>query len=51
MMDTVGLDTVHIIEVVYTEQLDLDNTTRDWLKETYVDKGNLGAKSGKGLLG
>ncbi|CAG7984639.1 unnamed protein product [Penicillium salamii] len=51
MMDTVGLDTVYNIEVVYTEQRDLDTTARDWLKEAYVDKGNLGAKSGKGLLG
>lgn len=51
MMDTVGLDTVYNIEVVYTQQRDLDTTARDWLKETYVDKGNLGAKAGKGLLG
>lgn len=51
MMDTVGLDTVYNIEVVYTQQRDLDTTARDWLKETYVDKGNLGAKGGKGLLG
>ncbi|KAJ5326646.1 Dehydrogenase multihelical [Penicillium brevicompactum] len=51
MMDTVGLDTVYNIEVVYTQQRDLDTTARDWLKETYVDKGNLGAKTGKGLLG
>lgn len=51
MMDTVGLDTVYNIEVVYTQQRDLDTTARDWLKETYVDKGNLGAKAGRGLLG
>ena len=51
MMDTVGLDTVYNIEVVYTQQRNLDTTARDWLKETYVDKGNLGAKGGKGLLG
>ncbi|KAJ5793586.1 hypothetical protein N7457_000185 [Penicillium paradoxum] len=51
MMDTVGLDTVYNIEVVYTAQRDLDTTARDWLKKTYVDQGNLGAKAGKGLLG
>jgi len=49
MMDTVGLDTVYNIEVVYTEQRELDTTARDWLKETYVDKGNLGTKAGKSL--
>ncbi|KAJ5950750.1 Dehydrogenase multihelical [Penicillium vulpinum] len=51
MMDTVGLDTVYNIELVYTQQRNLDTTARDWLKENYVDKGNLGAKAGKGLLG
>ena len=49
MMDTVGLGTVYNIEVVYTEQRELDTTARDWLKETYVDKGNLGTKAGKSL--
>ncbi|KXG48926.1 Dehydrogenase, multihelical [Penicillium griseofulvum] len=51
MMDTVGLDTVYNIETVYTEQRGLDTTVVDWLKENYVDKGNLGAKGGTGLLG
>ncbi|KAJ5494079.1 Dehydrogenase multihelical [Penicillium fimorum] len=51
MMDTVGLDTVYNIEAVYTQQRGLDTTAMDWLKENYVDKGNLGTKRGKGLLG
>ncbi|KAJ5158499.1 Dehydrogenase multihelical [Penicillium coprophilum] len=51
MMDTVGLDTVYNIEAVYTQQRGLDTTAMNWLKENYVDKGNLGAKHGKGLLG
>ncbi|KAJ5674076.1 hypothetical protein N7462_009515 [Penicillium macrosclerotiorum] len=51
MMDTVGLDTVYNIEVVYQQQLGLDPRAKDWLKAAYVDKGNLGAKGGKGLLG
>ncbi|KAJ5093077.1 Dehydrogenase multihelical [Penicillium angulare] len=52
MMDTVGLDTVYNIEVVYQQQLKLnDSRAMDWLKSNYVDKGNLGAKGGVGLLG
>ncbi|RDW91543.1 putative 3-hydroxyacyl-CoA dehydrogenase [Coleophoma crateriformis] len=51
LMDTVGLDTVYNIEKHYVEERLLEPTTLDWLKETYVDKGNLGHKSGKGLLG
>ncbi|KAJ5594772.1 uncharacterized protein N7459_000980 [Penicillium hispanicum] len=51
MMDTVGLDTVYNIEVVYGQELNVDPRARDWLKATFVDKGNLGAKTGKGLLG
>jgi 3-hydroxyacyl-CoA dehydrogenase len=51
MMDTVGLDTVYNIEVVYTQQRGLNTTAIDWLKENYVDRGNLGAKAGKRLLG
>ncbi|KAJ6180758.1 hypothetical protein N7519_011219 [Penicillium mononematosum] len=50
MMDTVGLDTVYNIEAVYAEQRGVDTRAMDWLKENYVDKGNLGAKAGKGLL-
>lgn len=52
MMDTVGLDTVYNIELVYEQQLKEGNfRAKDWLKAAYVDKGNLGAKGGKGLLG
>ncbi|CAI7613503.1 unnamed protein product [Penicillium pancosmium] len=51
MMDTVGLDTVYNIEIVYEQQLGINPRAKDWLKATYVDKGNLGAKAGKGLLG
>jgi 3-hydroxyacyl-CoA dehydrogenase len=51
MMDTVGLDTVYNIEAVYAEQRGVDTRAMNWLKENYVDKGNLGAKAGKGLLG
>ncbi|KAJ6019056.1 hypothetical protein N7499_009789 [Penicillium canescens] len=51
MMDTVGLDTVYNIEVIYVQQREVDPTARNWLKKNYVDKGNLGAKGGKGLLG
>lgn len=50
MMDTVGLDTVYNIEVVYGQQLGTNPRPKDWLKAAYVDKGNLGAKAGKGLL-
>jgi 3-hydroxyacyl-CoA dehydrogenase len=50
MMDTVGLDTVYNIEVVYEEQRGVNLRAKDWLKATYVDKGNLGKKSGKGLM-
>jgi 3-hydroxyacyl-CoA dehydrogenase len=45
MMDTVGLDTVYDIEVIYVQQRGVEPTARDWLKENYVDKG------GKRLLG
>jgi 3-hydroxyacyl-CoA dehydrogenase len=51
MMDTVGLDTVYNIENVYAKELHTDPRAKDWLKTAYVDQGNLGAKSGKGLLG
>jgi 3-hydroxyacyl-CoA dehydrogenase len=50
MMDTVGLDTVYNIEVIYEEQLGTDPPAKDWLKATFIDKGRLGAKSGTGLL-
>lgn len=51
MMDTVGLDTVYNIENVYSKELCTDPRAKEWLKAEYVDKGNLGAKSGKGLMG
>ncbi|KAJ5493219.1 hypothetical protein N7539_001965 [Penicillium diatomitis] len=51
MMDMVGLDTVYNIETVYSQELHTDPRPKDWLKTAYVDKGNLGAKTGKGLLG
>ena len=51
MMDAVGLDTVSNIEAIYNQQRGLDGTATDWLKKNYIDKGNLGAKAGKGLLG
>lgn len=51
MMDTVGLDTVYNIEVVYEKESGVSPRAKDWLKAAYVDKGNLGVKSGKGLLG
>lgn len=51
MMDTVGLDTVYNIEAVYEEQAGVTPRAKDWLKSAHVDKGNLGVKSGKGLLG
>lgn len=50
MMDNVGLDTVYNIEVVYEQQLGVNFRAKDWLKAAYLDQGNLGAKSGKGLL-
>ncbi|KAJ5634177.1 hypothetical protein N7528_002019 [Penicillium herquei] len=51
MMDKVGLDTVYNIEVVYERQLGVNPRAKDWLKANYVDKGDLGAKGGKGLVG
>ncbi|KAJ5749954.1 hypothetical protein N7533_006982 [Penicillium manginii] len=50
-MDTVRLDTVYDIDVVYEQQLGTNPRAKDWLKATYVDKGNLGAKAGKGDRG
>lgn len=51
MMDTVGLDTGYNIEVVYEQQLGTNPRAKDWPKVAHVDKGNLGAKGGKSLLG
>lgn len=51
MMDTVGLDTVYNIEVIYEQEAGTNPRAKNWLKETYVDKGNLGGKAGNGLLG
>lgn len=50
LMDKVGLDTVHNIESHYIADRGLDSSHNDWLKENYLDKGQLGGKSGKGLL-
>lgn len=50
MMDAVGLDTVAFIEDNYVKERHLDPIARDWLQKNFVDKGKLGAKSGKGGL-
>jgi 3-hydroxyacyl-CoA dehydrogenase len=50
MMDAVGLDTVAFIEDNYVRERHGDATARDWLQKNFVDKGKLGAKSGKGGL-
>lgn len=50
MMDAVGLDTVAFIEDNYVRERSGDPTARDWVQQNYVDKGKLGAKSGKGGL-
>ncbi len=50
MMDKVGLDTVYNIENHYVKERGLDGRVLEWLKESYIDKGNLGNKTGKGLL-
>jgi 3-hydroxybutyryl-CoA dehydrogenase len=50
LMDKVGLDTVYNIEAHYIKEKRLDSLPIDWLKENYLDKGELGEKSGKGLL-
>jgi 3-hydroxyacyl-CoA dehydrogenase len=50
MMDAVGLDTVAFIEDNYVQERHLDPAARDWLQKNFVEKGKLGAKSGKGGL-
>jgi 3-hydroxyacyl-CoA dehydrogenase len=50
VMDAVGLDTVAFIEDNYVKERNGDPTARDWLQKNFVDKGKLGAKSGKGGL-
>ncbi|KAK2760322.1 hypothetical protein FQN54_002390 [Arachnomyces sp. PD_36] len=50
MMDKVGLDTVYNIEAHYIKERGLDSLPIEWLKESYLDKGLLGEKSGKGFL-
>lgn len=50
LMDAVGLDTVAFIEDHYVQERKIDSTSRDWLRTNYVEKGKLGAKSGKGGL-
>ncbi|KAF9886419.1 hypothetical protein FE257_011451 [Aspergillus nanangensis] len=49
MMDRVGLDTVYNIEKHYIEERGLGCQANEWLKKEFIDKGNLGYKSGKGL--
>lgn len=50
MMDSVGLDTVEHIEAHYVRDRHLPDTTLNWLRENYVEKGKLGNKSDKGGL-
>lgn len=50
MMDAVGLDTVAFIENNYVEERGGDPTARDWVQKNFVEKGKLGAKSGRGGL-
>ncbi|RYN43740.1 hypothetical protein AA0112_g257 [Alternaria arborescens] len=50
MMDAVGLDTVAFIENNYVQERGGDPTARDWVQKNFVEKGKLGAKSGKGGL-
>lgn len=50
MMDSVGLDTVAFIESNYVNERKIDSTAMDWLNKNFVEKGKLGAKSGKGGL-
>lgn len=50
LMDAVGLDTVALIEDNYVQERHIDSTPRDWLREDFVERGKLGAKSGKGGL-
>lgn len=51
-MDEIGLDTIHKVEAHYLEQkpeLHSENQL-EWLGKQYMDKGNLGEKSGNGLF-
>lgn len=51
MMDTVGLDTVMFIEQHYVDERHLDGKlSLEYIKNEFVVKGKLGAKSGKGGL-
>ena len=51
MMDSVGLDTVALIEKHYMAERHLSGTaTVDYLQKNFLDQGKLGAKSGKGGL-
>ncbi|CAD0083892.1 unnamed protein product [Aureobasidium vineae] len=50
-MDSVGLDTVALIEKHYIEERGLDSAlTVDFLQKNYLDHGKLGLKSDKGGL-
>lgn len=50
MMDGVGLDTVALIEENYIKERGLPSYPVEWLRNNYVSKGKLGAKSGNGGL-
>ncbi|KAL4804774.1 hypothetical protein BDV18DRAFT_161861 [Aspergillus unguis] len=50
IMDGVGLDTVALIEENYIQERGLPSYPVEWLRENYVSKGKLGAKSGNGGL-
>ena len=50
MMDSIGLDTVAHIEEHYIKERGLPSSHLDWLKQNFIDKGQLGLKSGNGGL-
>jgi len=50
MMDSVGLDTVSLIEQHYTDERKLPDTGIIKFLQQYIDEGRLGAKSSKGGL-
>lgn len=50
MMDAVGLDTVNFIENHYVKERDLHEGKMLEFLKSYIDKGKIGAKSGKGGL-
>lgn len=51
LMDQIGLDTVAFIEDNYIQERGLEGKqTVDWLREKYIQRGNLGLKSENGGL-